>query len=186
MVTRVDGRQTRESLVATTGSQIPDGATVVTGTVDGQDIPVGVWQWPADPALPALAWAASGGGVTARLAEHGVAAGPVRLRLRSYRPGRRAVVEATTSTGPVFLKVVRPSALSRLVERHRILAGSVPVPRVLAGTDDGVLVLPGLPGSRCARCSPGTATACPIPPRSIACSTPCPRRPPTSPGRAAG
>lgn len=141
-----DGRQTRESLVATTGSRIPDGATIVPTTADGHRIRVGVWRWPHDPALPALAWASSGSAVGATLQRLGLATGPVRLRLRSYRPGRRAVVQAESSAGPFFLKVVRPAVLGRLAERHRVLAGAVLVPPVLAATDDGVLVLPGLPG----------------------------------------
>jgi aminoglycoside phosphotransferase (APT) family kinase protein len=37
--------------------------------------------------------------------------------------------------------------VARLVERHAVLAGPVPVPPVLASTDDGVVVLPGLPGT---------------------------------------
>ena len=67
--------------------------------------------------------------------------------MRSYRPGRRAVVEATTETGRLFLKVVRPAALPRMVERHAVLDGAVPTPPLLATTDDGVLVLSGLPGT---------------------------------------
>ena len=35
-VTRPDGRETRESLTATTGSRIPDGATTVEAVVDGR------------------------------------------------------------------------------------------------------------------------------------------------------
>lgn len=142
-----DGRRTRESLAATTGARIPAGATVLEGATDGGPVAVGVWRWPLDPALPALAWASRAATAGPRLAELGLADGPVRLRLRSYRPGRRAVVEATTGTGPLFLKVVRPVAVPRLVERHAVLAGAVPVPPVLASTADGVVVLPGLAGT---------------------------------------
>jgi hypothetical protein len=70
-----------------------------------------------------------------------------RLRLRGYRPGRRAVVEAGTPDGRWFLKVVRPRVAGRLVHRHALLSGRVPVPPVLAATDDGVVVLPGLGGT---------------------------------------
>jgi hypothetical protein len=141
-----DGRETREVLAATTGNRVPEGAAVLEGAVDGAPVTVGVWRWPLDPALPALSWAASAVRVAARLEELGLASGPVRLRLRSYRPGRRAVVQATTSAGPLFLKVVRPTAVARMVERHAVLDGAVPSPPVLASTDDGVVVLPGLPG----------------------------------------
>jgi hypothetical protein len=120
---------------------------VVDGAVDDETVPVGLWRWPLDPALPALAWAASAAQVAATLEERGLSTGRVGLRVRSYRPGRRAVVEATTSAGALFLKVVRPTALGRMVERHAVLAGAVPAPPVLATIDDGVLVLPGLPGT---------------------------------------
>jgi hypothetical protein len=139
-VTRPDGREARELLVATTGRRIPDGAAVVDGAV-------GVWRWPHDPALPGLAWAASASRVAARLGELGLATADVGLRLRSYRPGRRAVVEVTTATGRLFLKVVRPAALARMVERHAVLDEAVPSPPLLATTDDAVLVLGGLSGA---------------------------------------
>lgn len=146
-VTWDGGRRTHESLVAAVGSAIPPGAVLLDEAVDGTRVPVGVWRWPLDPALPALAWAARAPEAGTRLRELGLTDGPVRLRLRSYRPGRRAVVEATTGTGTLFLKVVRPAAVARLVERHAVLGGVVPVPPVLACTDDGGVVLPGLPGT---------------------------------------
>jgi hypothetical protein len=142
-----DGRRTRESLAATTGARVPLGATVLESEVDGERVRVGVWRWPLDPALPGLAWASRATAAAPRLATLGLADGPVRLRLRSYRPGRRAVIEATTGAGSLFLKVVRPLAVSRLVERHAVLEGSVPVPSVVGCTDDGVVVLPGMPGT---------------------------------------
>jgi hypothetical protein len=142
-----DGRTTRESLAATTGARIPSGATVLEGEVDGDRVRVGVWRWPLDPALPALEWASRAVPGAARLAELGLAEGPVRMQLHSYRPGRRAVIEAATGSGSLFLKIVRPVAVARLVERHAVLTGAVPVPPVLATTDDGVVVLPALPGT---------------------------------------
>jgi hypothetical protein len=144
-----DGRRTREVLAATTGSRIPPGAAVITDESDREPLSVGVWRWPLDPALPALRWVASATGVATQLARLGLStgAGRPRLRLRSYRPGRRAVVEAETPEGRFFLKVVRPSAAGPLVQRHALLAGSVPVPPVLASTDDGAVVLPGLRGT---------------------------------------
>jgi hypothetical protein len=142
-----DGRRTRESLAATTGARIPSGATVLEGGSDGDPVTVGVWRWPLDPALPALAWASRAVPAAERLAALGLPEGPVRLRLRAYRPGRRAVVEVTTAAGPLYLKVVRPSAVARLVERHAVLSGAVPVPPVRASTADGVVVLPGLAGT---------------------------------------
>jgi Ser/Thr protein kinase RdoA (MazF antagonist) len=43
--------------------------------------------------------------------------------------------------------VVRPVAVARLVGAHTVLGGVVPVPPVLGCTDDGVVVLAGLPGT---------------------------------------
>ncbi|MCZ2857022.1 phosphotransferase [Blastococcus sp. VKM Ac-2987] len=142
-----DGRSTREHLAAATGTAIPPGATVVEGTAGGGPLPVGVWRWPLDPALPGLAWATSAAGVAGRLGALGVDVGRPRLRLRTYRPGRRAVVEVTSPAGRWFLKVVQPAAVADLVARHAALGAAVPVPPVLASTGDGVVVLPGLPGT---------------------------------------
>ncbi|MPQ98776.1 phosphotransferase [Modestobacter sp. I12A-02628] len=142
-----DGRPARDTLAATTGSRIPDGAAVLAGDVSGTTVEVGLWRWPHDPALPALAWATSAAAVRARLPGLGVPAEDARLRLRAYRPGRRAVVEVTSARGTWYLKVVRPRAAAPLAERHAVLGSGAPVPPVLAGTPDGVLVLPGLPGT---------------------------------------
>jgi hypothetical protein len=143
-----DGRATTESLAATTGTEVPPGAAVVEGPgPDGRPVRVGLWRWPLDPALPGLAWVASAERTAARLRALGVDAGSPRLRLRAYRPGRRAVVEASSPAGRWFLKVVRPAALAGLVARHEAMAAAVPAPPVLAATGDGVVVLPALPGT---------------------------------------
>ena len=142
-----DGRAGREALAATTGARIPAGAAVLEGESGGETVRVGLWRWPLDPALPSLVWASSSARVGTRFEELGLAQCRPRLQLRSYRPGRRAVVEVTTPEGRFFLKVVRPSAVAGLVRRHAVLAGAVPVPPVLAHTQDGVVVLPGLSGT---------------------------------------
>ena len=138
----VAGRPARDTLAATTGSRIPPGAAVLAGDVDGAETRVGLWRWPHDPALPALARATS----TAAVGRWLGAADAV-LRVRAYRPGRRAVVEVTAQDRRWFLKVVRPAEVAGLLARHRVLAGAVPAPPVLTATDDGVLVLPALPGT---------------------------------------
>ncbi|NEK84428.1 aminoglycoside phosphotransferase family protein [Blastococcus saxobsidens] len=142
-----DGRSTREFLAATTGAAIPAGAAVVEGSTADGPVAVGLWRWPLDPALPGLAWATSAAGVSGRLTSLGIDPGAARLRLRAYRPGRRAVVEVSSPAGRWFLKVVRPTAAAGLAARHTAIAAVVPAPPVLAATDDGVLVLPGLPGT---------------------------------------
>ncbi|MGY1603924.1 phosphotransferase [Geodermatophilus sp. SYSU D00815] len=140
-------RETREALAATTGSRIPAGAAVVEGEIDGASVRVGLWRWPLDPALPALGWAASAAAVGERLGALGLLEQRPRLRLRSYRPGRRAVVEVVAPGRRLFLKVVRPAAVDRLAARHAALAGALPAPPVLAALPDGAVVLPALPGT---------------------------------------
>ncbi|MCF6746114.1 aminoglycoside phosphotransferase family protein [Blastococcus sp. KM273128] len=147
LVDWADGRATREHLVAATGSAIPAGAAVVEGAAGGTPVAVGLWRWPLDPALPGLAWATSAAGVAERLGALGLHVPGPRLRLRSYRPGRRAVVEVTSPAGRWFLKVVRPAAVADLVRRHAALAPALPVAPVLAHTTDGVVVLPALLGT---------------------------------------
>lgn len=137
-----DGRDTLERMAACTG-RIPDGVPVLD---DGTER-VGVWRYPYDPELPALAAAADEAAVAGLLDGFGLGGGPVRLALRAYRPRRRAVVEAVAERGRLFLKVVRPSRVRWLHERHRMLvAAGVPVPPSLGHTPDGLLVLQALPG----------------------------------------
>jgi aminoglycoside phosphotransferase len=107
-----------------------------------------VWRFPHDPALPGLAAATDETRVRALLDRCDVEPGPVELRVRGYRPGRRAVVEVRTPAVRLFLKVVRPSAGALLAERHRLLrAAGLPVPPVLAAGEDGRLLLEALPGT---------------------------------------
>jgi aminoglycoside phosphotransferase len=143
-IERPDGTPARESLVATTGDRIPAGAAVLAG----QGTRVGIWRWPHDPALPALAVAAD----PTRLAATLLAAGlprtaPPEIRVRGYRPGRRAVLEINGGGPRLYAKVVRPSAVDAMRARHELLAPYLPVPRVLTATPDGLLVLPELPGT---------------------------------------
>ncbi|BCB88269.1 phosphotransferase [Phytohabitans suffuscus] len=137
-----DGRDTHERMAACTG-RVPPGVTVLD---DGAER-VGVWRYPFDPDLPALAAAADGTAVAALLDGFGLGGGPVRLALRAYRPRRRAVIEAVGERGRLFLKVVRPSRVQWLHERHRMLAAAgVPAAPSLGHTPDGLLVLQALPG----------------------------------------
>ena len=73
-----DGRATRESLAATTGTAVPPGAAVLEGGSDGRPVTVGLWRWPLDPALPGLAWAASAARTAERLAALGIDVGSPR------------------------------------------------------------------------------------------------------------
>jgi hypothetical protein len=143
-VERADGSRTRETLAATTGDRIPEGAAVLAG----HGVRVGVWRWPQDPALPALATATDPVRLSAALRDAGLARDAIsRIRLRAYRPGRRAVLEVEGGGPRLYVKVVRPRAVTVLRDRHDVLASYVPVPRALAATADGMLVLDERPGA---------------------------------------
>src|SRR5699024_7180337 len=53
-IERVDGGHACETLVATTGSRLVAGSAVLEGDLGGEQVQVGLWRWPNDPALPAL------------------------------------------------------------------------------------------------------------------------------------
>lgn len=120
-------------------------------TVSDGDHTVEVWRFPYDPELPALAAATIPSAAGATLGELGVTtadAGDLRLRVVSYRPRKRAVVEVTTPRGRVFLKVLRPALLPDVRSRHALLADAgLPVAPVLAHRADGLLVLGALAGT---------------------------------------
>lgn len=137
-----DRPPTSETVVAATGSRMPTGAAVL----DDGTTKVALWRWPVDPSLPGLTAALDRDRVSALLDDQGVDGGAIQLRVRAYRPGRRAVVEATGRRGRLFLKVVRPAKIEALHHAHRSVALALPVPDSLGWTDDGVLVMPGLPG----------------------------------------
>ncbi len=72
----------------------------------------------------------------------------LRLRRRTHRPGRRAVYEVSWPGGRAFVKAVRPHLASGLHERHVLLHDAgLPVPRSLAWTDRGVVLLEALDGA---------------------------------------
>jgi len=138
-----NGDTTSETFVAATGDRVPaQGAAIF----DDGSTRVAVWRWPQDPYLPGLADALDPGKVGSLLDDLGIDGGAIGLRTRAYRPGRRAVVEATGRRGRLFLKVVRPEQIQALHDRHRSLAQTLPVPKSLGWSDGGVLVLTALPG----------------------------------------
>lgn len=109
-----------------------------------------VWMFQDDPALPALRPLHDPRALARLLGDLRVpgAGGPVRLQVRAYRPTRRAVVEASTGRGRVFLKVVRPDRVVALHARHALLTDAgLPVPRPLGWTDNGLLALAPLQGT---------------------------------------
>ncbi|MCM3695564.1 phosphotransferase [Microbacterium oleivorans] len=99
-----------------------------------------IWMHPADPHLPALAPVAFGEALSILLARLGVHSGGTPV-LVAYRPGRRAVVRAAGDGEPVWVKVVRPRRVERIVELHTAFrSAGLPVPGVTGWAPDGILV----------------------------------------------
>lgn len=108
---------------------------------------VRVWPVAADPDLPGLAVALDPKRVRDLLAQLGVPRAGVALRLRAYRPRRRAVVEVETGAHRLFLKVVRPRTIARVQRVHESLRGALPVPATHGWLPElGLVVLEALPG----------------------------------------
>ncbi|WP_216213195.1 phosphotransferase [Amycolatopsis aidingensis] len=133
-----DGSVSTETLGACSGT-LPAG---VARLGDGRT-EIGMWRFPCDPELPALPLACDPDGLAGLLGSR-----PERLRVRAYRPRRRAVVEAGLPGGrTVFVKVLRPDRARGLHERHRrAVAAGCPVPDSLGWSERGLVLLPGLPG----------------------------------------
>lgn len=132
----------KRQVVAALGS-VPDGPI----EVEGPEGRVALWEVRDDPYLPGLRSAMEPSVVGRLLGDVGVSGDVRRIRMRSYRPGRRALVEVEGSRGTVYLKVVRPADVEALHRRHRALIDYLPVPGSLGFSEDlGVLALQSLPG----------------------------------------
>lgn len=138
-----DGER-EETFAATVSGQQPTSGLVVT---DGDRF-VQVWRFPFDPELPGLASACFPSSVSDLLSGLGIAPDGVQLRVVSYRPRKRAVVEVVTERQRLFIKVLRPRQVRDVDSRHRVLtAAGIAVPRSLGWSDDGVIVLSPLRGT---------------------------------------
>jgi aminoglycoside phosphotransferase (APT) family kinase protein len=126
----------------------PEGAFVL----EQANARVAVWRFPFDPYLPGLPSALDRDRVRTMLDGLGIAGGAVRLRTRSYRPSRRAVVEVSvnadgTTRRVVYLKVTSGSRAPELADRYRHLRAHVPVPRVVGvAADLGIVAFDALTG----------------------------------------
>jgi Phosphotransferase enzyme family len=117
---------------------------------------VAVWLYPNDPDLPGLQRAAVPNALATllnehRILDHEVTGDRIALKMISYRPRRRAVLEAviTTKNGPrtFFVKVLRESAYAPTLQRHELLRRArFPSALMAAATADFILVLHQLPG----------------------------------------
>jgi hypothetical protein len=142
-----------ETLAASSGIGHADGVPAGVLVLGDGERQIAVWRFPSDPGLPALAAACDRRAVGDLLTSIGVSGvasdgSNVQLRVRAYRPRRRAVIEARASGARVFLKVLPTHAVADLHARHRLLhEAGVPVPRSLGWTDDGLLVLQARSGT---------------------------------------
>ncbi|MGV9191988.1 phosphotransferase family protein [Arcanobacterium canis] len=103
-----------------------------------------VWRFPFDPQLPGLALACKASALSDFLGME------VEVELLAYRPTRRAVVKATGEQ-TYFVKVVPPVAVQSVIARLTLARESLPSPKIVRATDDGVVVcheIPGVPLSR--------------------------------------
>jgi hypothetical protein len=137
------GPSVSETLLA---AATPTGEPPGTMPIEAGGLRVGVWRYPFDPYLVGLADAVTTGPVGELL---GVAAADLTLTVRSFRPCRRAVVHARWPGGEVYIKVVPPAEVRRLIDAHAaLLAGGLPVPEII-DTDEGrgVVVMRALTGT---------------------------------------
>lgn len=142
---RATGADDSERDVVAVAGRIPDGAMVV----ESDQGRVGVWEAPHDPVLTGLASAMDPDSVSAMLRSLGLASDDISLRVRAYRPTRRAVIEVRSGqSSPVFLKLVAPDVAEELHRAHRALSAELKVPNSL-GVDRqrGIVVLERLPGA---------------------------------------
>ena len=129
--------------VASIGKRVTDGTAIVTAG----DRRIAVWRVPHDPFLPGLPILSDTESTARLLAQLGIDSDITRMRRRSYRPSRRAVVEITTDTHRVFAKVVRTHTTARLQQLHTAIARHAPIPRSLGwSAPTGIAMLEALPG----------------------------------------
>lgn len=140
---RADSTLTTERVGISVGRTAPEGATVLS---DGEHDIV-IWEVPNDPWLVGLAPAMRSEVVADLLASVDLPTDTVNTRLRAYRPGRRAVIEAYGPQARAFLKVVRPRSAEALHRRHEFLAEHLAVPHSYGwSAEHGIVVLQALPG----------------------------------------
>lgn len=131
---------TNDTFVAVADRKGPPEGTLI---LEADDMQVGLFRYPFDPALPGLADATTPNRARDLL---GVDAVP-HLEAKTYRPCDRAVVRADVGRDTFYLKVKKPAEIAEQAERLRVLGRAAPVPPVVrADADLGVLVLGGLPG----------------------------------------
>lgn len=152
------------TLVATSGLDVPDPVPVMRAG----DQSIAVWRFPHDPFLPGLVAATNKRRAGQLLERLGGASDGLRIRTRAYRAGRRAVVEATTTAGRIFMKVLRPDRVESLQQQHVELAADLPVPRSLGWSRDlGIVAMEAMPGTTLRTAIENDSDALPAPAQLI-------------------
>ena len=152
------GKPGKSTYVASTITDAPDDVPIFRAG----DVEVSVWQFPNDPYLPGLASATDADQARKVLSQVGAEESQISLRTHSYRPMRRAVVEARGDAHRAFIKVTRPSEISRLQSIHVRLSESVPVPRSYGWDRQlGVVVMQAMPGRTLRRALERRSTSLP-------------------------
>lgn len=119
----------------------------VPGSEDADARTPRIWIHPADPHLPALAAAAVGDAAHVLLGRLDIVATGLG-EFFGYRPGRRAVLRIPTTEGHVWVKVVRPSRVARIVESHSVAErAGLPVPRIHGWSDQGLIIMADAAGT---------------------------------------
>lgn len=136
---RTADEQALTYVVDTSGRRVVRETGLVSGSPEAPEDRV--WLHPADPHLPALAPVAFADAAQTLLARLGFRE-PGMPAIVAYRAGRRAVLRVPTGDGPVWIKVVPPSRLARIVETHRTLsAHGIGVPAIRGWSGDGLIVI---------------------------------------------
>lgn len=138
------GDQAMVYFVDTSGRQVARETGLTLGAPDAPD--GRVWLHPADPHLPALAPVAFAQAAETLLSRLGLVPDGAP-EFVAYRPGRRAVLRVPIAGDALWVKVVPPSRIARIVDTHRTLASrGIPVPGIRGWSDDGLLVLEAAAG----------------------------------------
>lgn len=108
---------------------------------------IGVWVYPNDPALPALAPTVFSESASVILERLGISIDQPTLTVLAYRPGKRAVIRVEGGTERLYLKVVRPGKAASIVDRHTaFLNAGITVPRIVGWSEEGLIALTELTG----------------------------------------
>ena len=130
-------------MVASSGVPTPEGTTVL----ESGDIRIAVWRFPDDPFLPGLAPASDPPRTADLLTRLGIPTDSVKIRTRAYRAGRRAVLQAGSDAGTIYIKVLRPGRIAALQRLHVELAPHLSIPHSLGWSEKlGIVAMQALGG----------------------------------------